>query len=324
MLGQKSIRQDSASLRAIKRVDWNRDQYAKAHSGPVKCLRYTSCGRHIISSANDGRIRLWQSSDGKLMHINYNSSCNTPLSYNFELARFDRGLDDVLMFPNGPDGTISLTPVYSRDGMHTKELRGHLSMVNSIVFRRTFQQIISCGRDSMIHLWSCPLPPQLATNGRKSSTYDGATAGNQIGDEIDSDHDNWSDDDQIIDDMAPKRSHRKRSRHSLTRETEGPDRRLQFFTPPIIQRYLNDIYSSDGAGAAMIESSTRNQEITTQTGSSAISSHAETDTNEDPDALNTNTEPERHPKQEKASKSKQLGINYLRNKYGSKKTQMRR
>ncbi len=151
------------------------DQLAlsKAYDGSVMSMTYTSCGNHLItagtSSNNTGvsapqaqhSVRLWDAATGKLSSIHYDglsserSNINTSLlPYQITVAPFNCSGDDLLAYPQGDSGNIIIVPVHSSRGKPFKVLKGHLSNVNTIVYRgNEFDQFISAGKDGMIFVW---------------------------------------------------------------------------------------------------------------------------------------------------------------------------
>eukprot|EP01035_Chromulina_nebulosa_P019965 gene19965-25934_t len=160
-----SIKQDSNSLRHIRKINWSNDEAAKAHEEAVRNIKYTSCGSYIISSGNDKKIRLWEVSTGKLMPTNYS---------------IGRKSDSM----QGKYGNISIIPVHTNHGEPIHTLTGHVGRVTSMTYRKKYQQVISCGKDGMIHLWECNKTPNI-----KAST-NSLHLNKVINSE---DYDNWSD-----------------------------------------------------------------------------------------------------------------------------------
>jgi DNA excision repair protein ERCC-8 len=237
------VRHDESSLRKYKKFYWSKEKQAKAHDGAVKCLSYSSCGRYIISSGNDRRIRLWQASNGELLNINYECGIKSELlSYSFAVASFDREADDLLLFPSS-SGNIIITPVFSHNGKAIKSLYGHIGKVTAIVYRKSYQQIISCGRDKMIFLWESASTPSLVHPSYRGDQEESAVikAHHLDDDSSDGNCDQWSDvDPEVSDENLPRK--RKRSNKSQVENAIPPDR--QFFMLPIIQSYIEDMSSS--------------------------------------------------------------------------------
>ena len=230
------IKQDLHSLQQMKKIDWSRDSLAKAHSKAIRCIKYTSCGRYIISSGDDKKIRTWNTITGKLEPISYDSGCVSELNYSFEIATFGNTSvsNDLLLFPNGNEGEITITPIHS-NGKSIKTLKGHISMVNAIIFRQTFQQVISCGRDGMIYVWDCVNTNDIIHD---VNSLEFAKQHNS------NDCDNWSDDEIIINQQTnPKRKRRKKTDNNNNNSNEetidNNSNELRFYIPPILQNYIS-------------------------------------------------------------------------------------
>ena len=192
---------------AMTGLDWTKDSVAKAHESGIMCLRYSPCGHYIISSGNDRKIRLWDADSGKLIPSQYSSGCTSSLPYDIEIAQFSCSGDDVLMFPNGDDGNITLTQLHSSTGKPFLTLKGHLGMIHSIIYRSLHQQIISSASDGLIFIWDTDnISNKLIKPSNAISHHY----------EVESD---WSGDE---DDHQQNNGYKK------------------CFIPPIIQQYLDD------------------------------------------------------------------------------------
>lgn len=166
---------------------------ARAHDNAIMSMRYTSCGRYIVSCGNDASVRLWNAHNGKLLPVNYTlpNSCSygTQLPYDICIAETSRSSSgDMLIVPVtatvgytapscdsnnriGPgDMLVYAVHPYNSDVHHMncndssnssgvtgsgpiKVLQGHMDRVTAIAYRKPYQQIISAGRDGMIFLW---------------------------------------------------------------------------------------------------------------------------------------------------------------------------
>ena len=89
--------EDLQDRNRMKRFDWTRDQVARAHESAVHGIKYSPCGRFIVSSGNDRRVRMWSSDDGKLHNINYDIGCQSKLPISMDIAAFTCSGDDLLV-----------------------------------------------------------------------------------------------------------------------------------------------------------------------------------------------------------------------------------
>ena len=89
--------EDIQNRNRMKRFDWTRDQVARAHESAIHGLKYSPCGRFLISSGNDRRVRMWSSDDGKLHNINYDIGCQSKLPIAMDIAAFTCSGDDLLV-----------------------------------------------------------------------------------------------------------------------------------------------------------------------------------------------------------------------------------
>lgn len=221
-----SVKQDDASLRRLKDVDWSKNSLTQAHESEIMSIQYSSCGRYLVSSGNDKKVRLWNTSDGTLEATNFAVGNKSELAYSMCIASFGHPADDLLISPAGAFGNIAIIPLHSSIGKPIKILRGHIEMVNAVVFREPRQQIISCSRDGLIFLWDCPSSDQTSSSicfeDYKIRSRNGNYASNSFHGHNDDDKDSWSDDELIP-----------------VRETEI----RRHFIPPIIQNYIDDATS---------------------------------------------------------------------------------
>lgn len=197
-LSTQSLREQNTSFRT---VDWAKDSVARAHDAPIMGLKYAPCGNFIISSATDGKVRLWDAHDGALQPITYDIGCRVLCPHSMEIASFSSAADDVLIYPSAT-GEITFTHLHSSTGSTFHTLQGHLDMVLSLTVCPTTKQIISSSKDGLILLWDAT-----------QSEY----VGDGTADEFDI-KDCWTDDD----------------------DDNGFPMTTKTFLPPIIQQYLED------------------------------------------------------------------------------------
>lgn len=213
----------------MKKFEWKKDDVAKAHEASgVTSILFTACGRFLVSSGNDHRVRLWSSNTGYLHSINYNVSCASTLPFTMEIiSDFSSGADDVLVHPSGEDGDIALVALHSPSGKPFKRLTGHLGAVTCIAYRRGHGQLITAAKDGMVYIWDS----SASQRERESRVDDGSQrekgrrdAGTGTGTLVNNNDDSWSDGEAMSGD-----------------EQRAPPR---YFVPPIVQRYLEDAAES--------------------------------------------------------------------------------
>ena len=178
------------------------------------------------------------------------------------ISDFSSSGDDVLVYPNGDKGEIALVALHSPTGVPFVRLKGHLGAVTSLVYRNKHCQIISAGKDGMIHIWDSSLADKEREieNRRRYDMKGVGVRGYYEGDdsaiEIENQNDdNWSDDDENegrttyddsnSNDNSVFRFDNDDSNRSGT--TEGQKQTPQtssrpkgYFIPPIVQKYLDD------------------------------------------------------------------------------------
>ena len=178
------------------------------------------------------------------------------------ISDFSSSGDDVLVYPNGDKGEIALVALHSPTGVPFARLKGHLGAVTSLVYRNKHCQIISAGKDGMIHIWDSSLADKEREieNRRRYDMKGVGVRGYYEGDdsaiEIENQNDdNWSDDDEnegrtIYDDSNSNdnsvfrfdndNSNRSGNSKGQKQIPQTPSRPKGYFIPPIVQRYLDD------------------------------------------------------------------------------------
>ena len=153
---------DVVSYRKLSNFD-----HIRAHEAAIMCVKYTQCGRYILSFGNDkgkykvgkdGLIRCWDTKDGVLLPTQYDSGCVSNLSYDIVLSSCSNNnhklRDDIMIAPSY-NNSIAVSNIYPHPhGTPTIILKGHLEQVTSIVYRKYYQQIVSASRDGNILVWS--------------------------------------------------------------------------------------------------------------------------------------------------------------------------
>jgi WD domain, G-beta repeat len=213
----------------VKRFDWKNDNVAKAHeSSGVTSILYSPCGRFIVSSGNDRKVRLWSSNNGYLHAINYDISSSSNLPFSMAMiSDFECGGDDVLAYPDGEKGDIALVALHSSTGKPFNRLRGHFGAVTSLAYRKGYSQLISAARDGMIHVWDSSLAQLEKESSRRDDTnsekerWSGGSA-------VTRNDDDWSDSGGSEGDTGDTDGHLR------------PSAPRRSFVPPIVQRYLDD------------------------------------------------------------------------------------
>lgn len=262
---RKTLPTDDSILREPRSIDWSRNQLSVAHEGPIMSIQYSSCGRFLMSAGNDKKLKQWNTTTGQLEPVHYDIGCKSELPYSMDVASFEHPADDVLIMPSGSSGSIGLMPIHTESGKCIKTLRGHLGMINSVVYRRPSQQVVSCSKDGLVFVWSCPSSDELtsvmcfeqyhlrprppAEISRKSSTF--SAQREEVVDE-----DSWSSNEE--DNAAPQQpamatagdpttggSRRRRQRHTIASDERSEPALPQFFIPPIIRNYLEEAKPAD-------------------------------------------------------------------------------
>ena len=217
--------QSHSDKNRMKKFEWKKDDVAKAHEASgVTSILFTACGRFLVSSGNDRRVRLWSTNNGCLHSINYDVSCTSSLPFAMEIVSdFSSGADDVLAHPSGDQGDVALVALHSPSGKPFKHLKGHLGAVTCIAYRRGHGQLITAAKDGMVYIWDSSAS-QKERESRVDYNRQRDKGRRDAGAVASHNDDSWSDGGDISDN-----------------EQSAPPR---YFVPPIVQRYLEDAAES--------------------------------------------------------------------------------
>jgi WD40 repeat protein len=111
----------------------------KGHRGYVRSVAYTRAGRELLTSADDGSIRIWGEGDTpeKVLEGHRGGVLSIALSP-----------DDALVLSGGRDGTVRLWDRRRAALLHTWE--GHRGWVEAVLFSSDGRFACSAGRDGRI------------------------------------------------------------------------------------------------------------------------------------------------------------------------------
>jgi DNA excision repair protein ERCC-8 len=122
----------------------------QAHSAEVMSLRYSSCGKYLLSCGNDSKIRLWSSQSGLLLPKEYSFGKFAKMPFRMEFIS-NLFPEDILLFPLNQE--ITLTPLQYGSGDSIYSLNGHFDKVSAAVYRSSTSEVISAGRDGLLLYW---------------------------------------------------------------------------------------------------------------------------------------------------------------------------
>jgi WD40 repeat protein len=125
-------------LLATSQADWN------AQGGPVLALVYDPKGAWLASGTADGVARLWDFSNGKLMH--------TLKGHNAGVTSLAVNSDGSLLATGSIDKTVKLWNPQTQEELHT--LVGHTGPVTSVAFTPDGRWVASASQDKTIRIWS--------------------------------------------------------------------------------------------------------------------------------------------------------------------------
>lgn len=154
-------------------------ELAKAHNGWIVSVEFTPNGCYLLSAGTDKRLRLWNALTGDNTLVNY-AGTNNDKAGGWKVKAIqtgNKGGDDLggvggtmVVYPNGASGEVLLYPLLPQNRHHCRRkgagtagllgrpvhsLRGHLDAVQSMVYRRDAEQIITGGADSLLLIFDC-------------------------------------------------------------------------------------------------------------------------------------------------------------------------
>lgn len=156
-------------------------ELAKAHDGWVVSVEFTPNGCWLLSAGTDKRLRLWNAVTGDNTLLNYAGTHNDK-AVEWKVKAIQTGSQGgdepgggggtMVLYPNGASGEVLLYPLLPQQRLHRRparraggtaglvgrpvhSLRGHLDTVQSIVYRRDAEQIITGGADSLLLVFDC-------------------------------------------------------------------------------------------------------------------------------------------------------------------------
>jgi WD40 repeat protein len=110
--------------------------------GQVAWLAFSRDAKHLLSAAQDGKVRIWNAASGALEHV---------------LQGGEGGMLQAQFGPHGDkvagadaDGTVR---IWRLDGSKPLVLYGHVGPVTSVGFNRDGSQVVSGGKDGTVRVW---------------------------------------------------------------------------------------------------------------------------------------------------------------------------
>jgi WD40 repeat protein len=124
------------------------------HKSDVTVLSFSPDEKVLASGGGDGALRLWQISDGTLLHERFvrMSRAQRMLGYRYGVYALAISPNGELVAFSGSDGRIYL--VRTRDGSDSNELRGGEGSVLRLAFEDDGKKLMSVSKNGAIQLWS--------------------------------------------------------------------------------------------------------------------------------------------------------------------------
>ncbi|KAK7100634.1 DNA excision repair protein ERCC-8-like [Littorina saxatilis] len=119
-----------------------------AHDGTVNSIHFTPDGLHLVTYGTDNQIRLWNTTTGKNIMVNYGMVTNT-VKKAVQSSIYSASSPQVLFVPS--DSNIQVFDLFK--GIHLATLSGHYNIVNCCVSHLDSQYLFSGGSDRNILVW---------------------------------------------------------------------------------------------------------------------------------------------------------------------------
>jgi serine/threonine protein kinase len=167
-----------------------------AHQGAAECVRILGDGKRLITSGDDGAVRIWDLDTGRpvkqldghtemvrcvglvpkdprlILTASRDSTVRLwDVDTGAELHRFeghtqqvwwvDAAADGKRMLTCGQDQTIRLWDIDS--GVEIRQLLGHTDQVTSVAFLPNGKRAVSCGMDRTVRLWDVQTGAEVKT-----------------------------------------------------------------------------------------------------------------------------------------------------------------
>ncbi|KAL8611451.1 hypothetical protein ACOMHN_014506 [Nucella lapillus] len=147
------VRKAKGCLRALDH-DNSRQSAGKtcgiaAHDGIVNSMQFTPDGLHLVTFGTDHRVRVWETSRGQLLALNFGVVNNT-VKKGVGMEVVSDCTPTVLFVPS--DSTIAVYDLFKGD--HLANLCGHFNDVNCCVSHPHTQFLFSGGLDRNLLVWS--------------------------------------------------------------------------------------------------------------------------------------------------------------------------
>eukprot|EP00752_Nemacystus_decipiens_P004205 g3843.t1 len=135
-------------------------KFARAHAGPVNSLCFAPDGLHLLTSGTDNRLRLWQAETGRNTMTNYLQTKNKRRRpFGMAVGKPAGRRSETVFFPNDKSGHVLAFPLHTADGRPKGQLRAHFDPVQCCAYRPRTQELVTCGADGLVLIWSAAAPP---------------------------------------------------------------------------------------------------------------------------------------------------------------------
>ncbi|CBJ31103.1 WD-repeat protein, putative [Ectocarpus siliculosus] len=173
-------------------------KFARAHAGPVNSLCFAPEGLHLLTAGTDNRLRLWEVETGRNTMTNYLQTKNKRRRpFGMAVGRPAGRRSETVFFPNDKSGDVLVFPLHTPDGRPKGKLRGHFDPVQCCAYRPRTQEVVTCGADGLVLLWSAAGPPWASRASYLPPPLAAGAGGTKrrLGESTE-DQDMWSSDDE--------------------------------------------------------------------------------------------------------------------------------
>lgn len=122
--------------------------WAALHNTPISTCVYHPSGEYFATGSTDGTVKVWSTSGGFCTHnLSGHSAIITCIKFKPDPMR-------LLLAIGDNSGMISMWELKKKSETSNKFMKNHMTVVTSLAFSISGQQLISSSRDRVVNVWS--------------------------------------------------------------------------------------------------------------------------------------------------------------------------